>query len=162
MSFTYVCTWLRHENNRVCQVNMNKAWLNICSLLTTNIYSFTNESQQSNHRQWAKKRECKSARAHEITLLNNKKIILPQSKSLLNFLEKASVKFVQRFKVGEYEIFQSLGHAILFTHCTLKPLQTEKKYNYQGGGMQQVWPSLSARNTYRPNPVGSFPSGIRT
>lgn len=159
ISFTCVCTWLRHLSNRVCQVNTNKAWLSICSPITTDVCSFTNESQPSNHREWAKKRECKSARPREITLLNNKKSVLPQSKSLLNFLEKTSVKFVQRFEVGEYEVFQSLGHAILFTHCTLKPLQTEKKDDYQGGGMQQVWPLLASPNTHRPNPVGSFPAG---
>lgn len=93
--------------------------------------AFTNESQQSNHKELAK-RECKNVRLHE-KQKQKQNPILPQSKSLLNFLEKTSVKFVQRFEVGENEIFQCFGHAILFTHGTLKPLQTKREGKLPSG-----------------------------
>ena len=44
----------------------------------------------------------------------------PQGESLLNFLEKICMKFVQRFKIREYETFQAFGHGVLFAHCALK------------------------------------------
>lgn len=51
----------------------------------------------------------------------------PQSESLLNFLEKICMKFVQRFKIREYETFQGFGHGVLFAHCALKPLGIKKR-----------------------------------
>lgn len=51
----------------------------------------------------------------------------PQSESLLNFLEKICMKFVQRFKIREYKTFQGFGHGVVFAHCALKPLGIKKR-----------------------------------
>ena len=51
----------------------------------------------------------------------------PQGESLLNFLEKICMKFVQRFKIWEYETFQGFGHGVLLAHCALKPLGIKKR-----------------------------------
>lgn len=51
---------------------------------------------------------------------------LPQGQALLNFLEKIGMKLVQRFKIREYETFQSFGHGVLFANCALKPLEIKR------------------------------------
>lgn len=45
---------------------------------------------------------------------------------MLNFLEKICMKFVQRFKIQEYEAFQRFRHGVLFADGTLKPLEKKK------------------------------------
>lgn len=55
----------------VCRVNTNKAWFNIPSLLITNICDFHKWITTVDHKELAK-RECKNAKLHEITQLNNK------------------------------------------------------------------------------------------
>lgn len=37
------------------------------------------------------------------------------------------MKFVQRFKIREYETFQCFGHGLLFAHCALEPRSDDFK-----------------------------------
>lgn len=53
----------------------------------------------------------------------------PQGESLLNFLEKIGMKFVQRFKIRENETFQGFGHGVLFAYCALKPLGIKRGHS---------------------------------
>lgn len=55
----------------------------------------------------------------------------PQGKSLLNFLEKIGMKFVQRFKIREYETFQRFWHGVLLAHRALKPLEIRRRCTYR-------------------------------
>lgn len=55
---------------------------------------------------------------------------LPESQSLVQFLQETSVELVDGVDVGEQEGHQAFGHGVFFDHSTTEPLGAAKRKSH--------------------------------